>query len=82
MQYFGIKVSIIEPGFFKTGVTSLAVIEKDLQRLWDRLSPEVRDSYGVQYFDKCKKKWFNLSSNRNLTSRRQLCVVYYTSCLI
>ncbi|XP_033866300.1 retinol dehydrogenase 16-like isoform X3 [Acipenser ruthenus] len=52
MQYFGIKVSIIEPGFFKTGVTSLAVIEKDLQRLWDRLSPEVRDSYGVQYFDK------------------------------
>ncbi|KAK1166108.1 retinol dehydrogenase 7-like [Acipenser oxyrinchus oxyrinchus] len=55
MQYFGIKVSIIEPGFFKTGVTSLAVIEKDLQRLWDRLSPEVRDSYGVQYFDKYLK---------------------------
>nr|XP_005997700.2 PREDICTED: dehydrogenase/reductase SDR family member 9 [Latimeria chalumnae] len=51
MQYFGLKVSIIEPGFFKTGVTSLAAIEKDLLRLWGRLTPEVRDSYGNKYFE-------------------------------
>ncbi|CAJ0923939.1 unnamed protein product [Ranitomeya imitator] len=51
MQHFGVKVSIIEPGFFKTGVTSLEIIEKDLQRLWDRLAPEVRYAYGDKYFD-------------------------------
>ncbi|MEE6521847.1 hypothetical protein FKM82_020180 [Ascaphus truei] len=54
MQHFGVKVSIIEPGFFKTGVTSLDIIEKDLHRLWDRLTPEVRHSYGDIYFNKCK----------------------------
>ncbi|KAG8559736.1 hypothetical protein GDO81_017432 [Engystomops pustulosus] len=51
MQHFGVKVSIIEPGFFKTGVTSLEIIEKDLQRLWNRLCPEVRFAYGDKYFD-------------------------------
>ncbi|XP_053568809.1 retinol dehydrogenase 16-like [Bombina bombina] len=50
MQHFGVKVSIIEPGFFKTGVTSLEIIEKDLHRLWDRLTPEVKCSYGDKYF--------------------------------
>ncbi|KAM4697418.1 retinol dehydrogenase 5-like [Rhinophrynus dorsalis] len=51
MQHFGVKVSIIEPGFFKTGVTSLEIIEKDLHRLWNRLPAEVKFSYGDKYFD-------------------------------
>ncbi|KAG8432405.1 hypothetical protein GDO86_016884 [Hymenochirus boettgeri] len=51
MQHFGVKVSIIEPGFFKTGVTNLEIIEKDLHRLWNRLSPEVKSSYGEKYFN-------------------------------
>ncbi|XP_069472257.1 retinol dehydrogenase 7-like [Ambystoma mexicanum] len=55
MQHFGVKVSIIEPGFFKTGVTSLELIEKDLLRLWERLPPDVRCSYGDKYFDKYLK---------------------------
>ncbi|MBN3317733.1 RDH1 dehydrogenase, partial [Atractosteus spatula] len=52
IHYFGIKVSIIEPGFFKTQVTSLEPIERELHRLWNQLSPEVRDSYGEKYFEK------------------------------
>ncbi|XP_055520410.1 retinol dehydrogenase 5 [Leucoraja erinacea] len=52
MQHFGVQVSIIEPGFFRTAVTNLECIEKDLHRLWDRLSPEVRESYGQKYFEK------------------------------
>ncbi|XP_063285769.1 retinol dehydrogenase 7-like [Pelobates fuscus] len=55
MQYFGVKVSIIEPGFFKTGVTSLEIIEKDLNRLWNRLTPEVKRLYGEKYFEKYVK---------------------------
>ncbi|KAH1184998.1 hypothetical protein KIL84_012939 [Mauremys mutica] len=50
MQHFGVKVSIIEPGCFKTGVTSSEVIERDLLRLWNQLTPEVRESYGDKYF--------------------------------
>lgn len=49
MQHFGIKVSIIEPGFFKTAVTSSKMIKDDLKRLWDRLPQEEKDSYGTTY---------------------------------
>uniref|UniRef100_A0A3P8TRW9 Retinol dehydrogenase 1 n=1 Tax=Amphiprion percula TaxID=161767 RepID=A0A3P8TRW9_AMPPE len=51
MQHFGIKVSIIEPGFFKTNVTRLDLIDADLKRLWTRLPQEVKDSYGATYFN-------------------------------
>uniref|UniRef100_A0A8C3XJA1 Retinol dehydrogenase 1 n=1 Tax=Chelydra serpentina TaxID=8475 RepID=A0A8C3XJA1_CHESE len=54
MQHFGVKVSIIEPGCFKTGVTSSEVLERDLLRLWNQLTPEVRESYGDKYFVECK----------------------------
>ncbi|KAG5283530.1 hypothetical protein AALO_G00043070 [Alosa alosa] len=55
MKHFGIKVSIIEPGFFKTAVTRLDLIDADLQRLWDRLPSDIRDSYGPQYLEKYLK---------------------------
>ncbi|XP_037343981.2 retinol dehydrogenase 1 isoform X1 [Pungitius pungitius] len=51
MRHFGIKVSIIEPGFFKTDVTRLDLIEADLKRLWTRLPQDVKDSYGKTYLD-------------------------------
>ncbi|XP_067371686.1 retinol dehydrogenase 1 [Channa argus] len=51
MYHFGIKVSIIEPGFFKTGVTQLDLIEADLRRLWTRLPQHVKDSYGAAYLN-------------------------------
>ncbi|XP_061578897.1 retinol dehydrogenase 1 [Cololabis saira] len=52
MQHFGIKVGIIEPGFFKTAVTSLDLINGDLRKRWARLPQDVKDSYGPAYFDK------------------------------
>ncbi|XP_063069922.1 retinol dehydrogenase 7-like [Engraulis encrasicolus] len=55
MRHFGIKVSIIEPGFFKTNVTRLDLIEDDLQRLWDRLPDDVRATYGHSYLEEYKK---------------------------
>lgn len=54
IQHFGIKVCIIEPGFFKTQVTSLELLERELQRLWNRLTPEVKESYGEKYLPQCK----------------------------
>uniref|UniRef100_A0A8C4H1D4 Retinol dehydrogenase 5 n=1 Tax=Dicentrarchus labrax TaxID=13489 RepID=A0A8C4H1D4_DICLA len=52
ISYFGINVCIIEPGFFKTAVTSLDPLERELHRLWNQLSPEVQASYGDKYLDK------------------------------
>jgi len=56
INYFGINVCIIEPGFFKTAVTSLDPLERELHRLWNQLTPEVQASYGDKYLDKCKKR--------------------------
>nr|XP_021147156.1 retinol dehydrogenase 7 [Columba livia] len=50
MQHFGVKVSIVEHSFFKAGVVTSDVIERDVLRLWNRLTPEIRDSYGEKYF--------------------------------
>ncbi|XP_009957706.1 PREDICTED: retinol dehydrogenase 7-like [Leptosomus discolor] len=50
MQHFGVKVSIVEHGFFNAGVDNSDVIEKRLLQVWDRLTPEIRDSYGEKYF--------------------------------
>ncbi|XP_072253189.1 retinol dehydrogenase 1 [Leuresthes tenuis] len=55
MQHFGIKVSMIEPGFFKTGLTRIDLIEADLKRLWTRLPQDVRNSYGATYIDEYMK---------------------------
>ncbi|XP_038642514.1 retinol dehydrogenase 5 [Scyliorhinus canicula] len=55
VHYFGVRVCIIEPGFFKTAVTNLEDIENDLQCRWARLSPEVRESYGEKYLEKYVK---------------------------
>ncbi|XP_020639010.3 retinol dehydrogenase 5 [Pogona vitticeps] len=50
LYHFGIKVSIVEPGFFKTAVTNLDSIEASLRQLWDRMDPEARQSYGEDFF--------------------------------
>lgn len=54
MYHFGVKVSIVEPGFFKTAVTDLESIECSLRQLWERLEPETRRSYGDDFFHKCE----------------------------
>lgn len=61
MQHFGIKVSIIEPGFFKTAVTRPDLIGADLRRRWTRLPQDVKDSYGASYInDYVKAQDFSL----------------------
>ncbi|XP_058510063.1 retinol dehydrogenase 1 [Solea solea] len=51
MKPFRVKVSIIEPGFFKTAVTQQDLIEADLRRLWSLLPQDVKASYGATYLE-------------------------------
>ncbi|XP_072542473.1 retinol dehydrogenase 1 [Salminus brasiliensis] len=55
MQHFGMKVSIIEPGFFKTRLTDLNHLEFDLKTRWNNLPADVRRSYGDAYLQKYLK---------------------------
>ncbi|XP_063300831.1 retinol dehydrogenase 7-like [Pelobates fuscus] len=50
MRDFGVKVSIIEPGCFKTRIVAVGPHLKALHQLWENTSAEIKESYGEQYF--------------------------------
>ncbi|OCT92839.1 retinol dehydrogenase 7 [Xenopus laevis] len=52
MRPFGVKVSIVEPGFFKTQLTNTDLIKQSLEKAWNNTTEEIRQSYGQEYFKK------------------------------
>lgn len=51
MRDFGVKVSIIEPGAFKTPACMVVdVYRNNLNRMWERLPAHIKESYGEDYF--------------------------------
>lgn len=51
MSSFGVKVSIIEPGYFKTGLNNLQYMKNVLKNIWKNLHPGIQYSYGQKYFE-------------------------------
>ncbi|XP_046922338.1 retinol dehydrogenase 16-like [Lynx rufus] len=49
LSYFGVKVAVIEPGFFNTGVTNSEKISGAMQEAWDQASPEIKEIYGEKF---------------------------------
>ncbi|XP_069066360.1 retinol dehydrogenase 7-like [Pleurodeles waltl] len=46
LSSFGVKVSVIEPGAFKTEIGNPEVLRKSLEKIWSRVPSEVKESYG------------------------------------
>ncbi|KAM9368148.1 retinol dehydrogenase 16-like [Phaethornis superciliosus] len=72
MRNFGVKVCIIEPGYFKTDVTSAEILEKNFLAVWKKLPEETKASYGEDYLKKClsslRKVQRSCSSNLQLVT--------------
>ncbi|XP_066469740.1 retinol dehydrogenase 16-like [Tiliqua scincoides] len=52
---FGVKVCIIEPGFFRTNITSDRIFLEQMNRIWERLPKETKQAYGESYMHRmCK----------------------------
>nr|XP_009487286.1 PREDICTED: 17-beta-hydroxysteroid dehydrogenase type 6-like [Pelecanus crispus] len=49
MRSFGVKVSIIEPGCFKTGISNAEDVEKNFVSVWEKVPEETKASYGDNY---------------------------------
>ncbi|NXH78099.1 RDH16 dehydrogenase, partial [Hydrobates tethys] len=69
MRSFGVKVSTIEPGYFRTMITNVENLEKNFLSIWGKLPEETKASYGENYLKeflvslrKMEKKY-----NSNLT---------------
>ena len=54
MRPWGVQVSIIEPGLFKTALSDAERNIQSLQELWDVLSPELKQEYGEKRLEKSK----------------------------
>ncbi|NXY10984.1 RDH16 dehydrogenase, partial [Pteruthius melanotis] len=49
MRNFGVKVCVIEPGYFKTMITNVENLEKNFLSSWQKLPEEIKASYGESY---------------------------------
>ncbi|NXV10312.1 RDH16 dehydrogenase, partial [Cettia cetti] len=49
MRNFGVKVCVIEPGYFKTVITNTENLEKNFHSCWEKLPEEIKASYGESY---------------------------------
>uniref|UniRef100_A0A183CLJ9 7TM_GPCR_Srx domain-containing protein n=1 Tax=Globodera pallida TaxID=36090 RepID=A0A183CLJ9_GLOPA len=52
---FGVKVSLIEPGFFRTPITNLERSNAILDKIWARTPDSVKQEYGPNFFKFCKR---------------------------
>ncbi|KAL8163992.1 UNVERIFIED_CONTAM: Retinol dehydrogenase 7 [Gekko kuhli] len=51
---FGLKVSIIEPGFFRTAITDDKALINNLKSLWEELPDETKRAYGESFLEQCE----------------------------
>ncbi|NXB29482.1 RDH16 dehydrogenase, partial [Eulacestoma nigropectus] len=49
MHSFGVKVCVIEPGYFKTMITNAKNLEDNFFSTWKKLPEEIKASYGEDY---------------------------------
>ncbi|NWR26198.1 RDH2 dehydrogenase, partial [Emberiza fucata] len=49
MHNFGVKVCVIEPGYFKTMITNVENLEKNFHASWEKLPADIKASYGESY---------------------------------
>ncbi|XP_066440602.1 retinol dehydrogenase 16-like [Eleutherodactylus coqui] len=71
LKPFGVQVSIIEPGYFKTGLNNMQVMKEALSKIWRNVHPEIHSSYGETYFQDYVldlERTFNFFSNKDLTA--------------
>lgn len=51
---WGITVSVLEPGFFKTPQANPQASLDDSARVWERTPQATKDEYGQEYYNWCK----------------------------
>ncbi|KAF3826105.1 hypothetical protein GH733_006219, partial [Mirounga leonina] len=51
LQHFGVKISIVEPGYFRTGMTEPQQCLEKLKQAWEEVPVHIKEAYGQKFFD-------------------------------
>ncbi|XP_060109425.1 17-beta-hydroxysteroid dehydrogenase type 6 isoform X2 [Heteronotia binoei] len=51
LRPFGVKIAMVEPGYFRTGMTNIEWNLNELEQIWTNVPQETKNSYGQAYFD-------------------------------
>uniref|UniRef100_A0A8C9AQB2 Retinol dehydrogenase 16 n=1 Tax=Prolemur simus TaxID=1328070 RepID=A0A8C9AQB2_PROSS len=51
---FGVKVTVIEPGSFKTNMNDMERLLRQVQEGWDRARPKIKEVYGEKFLASCE----------------------------
>ncbi|KAM6216400.1 17-beta-hydroxysteroid dehydrogenase type 6-like [Rhynchocyon petersi] len=72
LQHFGVKISIIEPGYFRTGMTDTQRSLEKMTQAWEEAPVNIKEAYGQHFFDAhyniTKKGLLRCSTNLNLVT--------------
>ena len=49
---WGIKVTMLEPGFFPTNIADPDFLERELRKGWNHISEELKNDYGEEYLQR------------------------------
>lgn len=58
LRHFGVKVSIVEPGYFRIGITDLQVSLAKVKQVWEEVPMHIKETYGEKCFDGCELFFF------------------------
>uniref|UniRef100_A0A8D0GJT3 17-beta-hydroxysteroid dehydrogenase type 6 n=1 Tax=Sphenodon punctatus TaxID=8508 RepID=A0A8D0GJT3_SPHPU len=66
LRPFGVKIAVVEPGYFRTSMTDISGNLKRLEDAWIHARSEVKESYGQRYFESCEPPALTTRCNANL----------------
>ncbi|XP_063149930.1 retinol dehydrogenase 16-like [Candoia aspera] len=60
---FGVKVCLIEPGYFQTAVTNDKILLENFREIWEHLPKEIKQAYGESYYKEMLKGTSRMQAN-------------------
>ncbi|XP_060268907.1 17-beta-hydroxysteroid dehydrogenase type 6 isoform X1 [Ovis aries] len=51
LQHFGVKVSMVEPGYFRTAMTDVQKSSEIMKQIWKETPAHIKETYGEKFFD-------------------------------
>ncbi|XP_045645773.1 17-beta-hydroxysteroid dehydrogenase type 6 isoform X2 [Ursus americanus] len=72
LRHFGVKISIVEPGYFRTRMTELPECLEKLKQAWEEVPAHIKEAYGQKFFEAhyngVKQGLLSCSTNLNLVT--------------